>query len=595
MKPILVFDLETYGDYFLCAFKNIATGNVRMFELFDGQEFDDDTVRKILRQSTVVGFNSNNFDMPLLSMAMSGASTDKIKQAADDIILHNLRAWQLEKKHNFKTFSGSDHIDLIEVAPGMVSLKIYGGRLHTPKMQDLPIEPDASISPDQRALLRRYCANDLDATQALYENLLPQIKLRESMSKEYDIDLRSKSDAQIAEAVIKSQVQAITGNDVVRPEIAGGTEFFYKAPGFIKFSSPELNDILAKLKRDPFVVKDTGKTDEPGWMKKNPVVIGDMSYKMGIGGLHSTESCVAHHADDQTLLVDRDVTSYYPSIILNCGLVPRHMGSAFTRVYQRLVDQRLAAKRSGDKVTADALKITINGSFGKLGSRWSVLYSPDLLIQTTVTGQLSILMLIEMLHIAGVPVVSANTDGIVIKCPKAQEPIMEGVIYGWEILTGFETEATSYKSLYSRDVNNYIAIKDKGYKAKGTYALDIGGIHKNPSNEICTLAAIKYLRDGTPIETTVRTCTDIRRFITVRTVRGGALDQGGNYLGKAVRWYYSSLADGPLTYKVNGFMVPRSEGAKALMDMPAKCPVDIDFDWYVNEANSILKIIGATA
>src|ERR1017187_7366641 len=139
---------------------------------------------------------------------------------------------------------------------------------------------------------------------------------------------------------------------------------------------------------------------------------------MGIGGLHSAESGVAHVAGSNYMLIDRDVTSYYPSIILNLGLYPQHMGEAFLTVYRSLVERRVAAKKAGDKVTAESLKIAVNGSFGKLGSKWSALYAPDLLIRVTITGQLSLLMLIEMIELAGLPVLSGNTDGILVKCHK---------------------------------------------------------------------------------------------------------------------------------------------------------------------------------
>jgi hypothetical protein len=255
------------------------------------------------------------------------------------------------------------------------------------------------------------------------------------------------------------------------------------------------------------------------------------------------------------------------------------------------VARRLAAKHAGDKVTADALKITINGSFGKFGSKWSKLYSPDLLIQTTITGQLALLMLIEALESEGIAVVSANTDGVVIKCPVARAAMMEFVVWEWEQATGFETEATRYRAIYSRDVNNYLAIKPDGsWKAKGAYAP--AGLQKNPTNEICTAAVVKFLIDGTPVEDTIRACTDIRKFVTIRQVKGGAV-KGEQFLGKAVRWYYAAGATGTINYKVNGYTVARSQGAKPLMDLPAEFPADVDFDWYIREARTILTDIGA--
>ena len=596
-KPIVVYDIELYVDYFLCMFKDINTGVIQAFEAFDGQVFDGESVREILKASTVIGFNSINFDLPLLSMAMSGADCAKLKAACDSVILNNMRAWSLERKYRFTTINIDDHIDLIDVAPGMASLKIYGGRMHCERMQDLPIEPSASITPEQRVQLRQYCGNDLAVTEMLYRKLLPQIQLREQMGEQYGLELRSKSDAQIAELVIKTQVAAMSSDEDVeikRPEIPTGTKYRYTAPGYISFTSPLLKEVLEKILSSQFVVSDTGKVNEPEWMKSLSVVIGAGAYTMGIGGLHSTESTIAHHADADTLLIDRDVASYYPNIILSQGLRPAHMGAPFTKVYRSIVERRLAAKKSGDKVTNEALKITINGSFGKFGSKWSVLYSPDLLIATTVTGQLALLMLIERVEALGIPVVSANTDGIVIKCPKSKLDALDQVVFEWETVTQFETEETRYTALYSKDVNNFVAIKPDGsHKAKGVYAP--GGLAKTPSNAICIEAVIANLKHGTPVEDTVHGCWDVRKFVTVRAVKGGALDQGGNYLGKAVRFYNASGTVGALTYKTNGYMVPRTEGARPLMDLPADFPADVDLDWYVNEAKSILNDIGATA
>jgi hypothetical protein len=590
-KPTLILDLEIYRDYFLAMFKNVDTGNVRGFELHADQPFDVKTVRAILRKYRLVTFNGLNFDMPLLMLALRGADNALIKKGCDAIIQNNLRGWQFEQQFNVEVPKDLDHIDLIEVAPGTASLKIYGGRLHCAKMQDLPIEPDASISASQREELRTYCANDLATTLDLYRKLLPQIELRERMSEQYGIDLRSKSDAQIAEAVIGRQVGQAVGREIKRPEVPAGTTFKYRFPAFLNMTTPVMAPIRRIIDASVFSVPDSGKVMMPKLLADTKIVIGASTYRMGIGGLHSSEQSTAHLADDDHILVDRDVASYYPAIILRTELAPKHMGKSFSTVYGEIVQRRLDAKHAGDKVTADALKITINGSFGKFGSKWSKLYSPDLLIQTTLTGQLALLMLIDALESEGIPVVSANTDGIVIKCPVSKVAMMEFVVWEWEQATRFDTEATYYRALYSRDVNNYIAIKpDGGFKLKGAYAP--AGLQKNPTNEICTGAVVKFLIDGTPIEDTIRACRDIRKFVTIRQVKGGAV-KGDQFLGKAVRWYYAAGITGTITYKINGYTVARSEGARPLMELPEQFPADVDFDWYIREAHSILDDIGA--
>lgn len=241
------------------------------------------------------------------------------------------------------------------------------------------------------------------------------------------------------------------------------------------------------------------------------------------------------------------------------------------------------------KAETDGKKISCNSSFGKFGSKWSKLYSPDMLINVTLTGQLSLLMLIETLESEGIPVVSANTDGVVIKCPRSKEPLMNLIIWEWEQITGFETEETRYKALFSKDVNNYIALKnDSKVKLKGLYAPT--GLMKNPTNAICVRAVIENLTKGTPIERAVRKCDDIRQFITVRKVEGGAV-WNDQYLGRVVRWYYAGLP-GAIHYKSNGYTVARSEGARPVMTLPDSLPSDIDYAWYIREAHSILEDVG---
>lgn len=584
----IVADTEVYENYFLASFMNVETGNVREFEMYPGSEpLNMRAIAAILSKYRIVTFNGVNYDMPILTKALRKATCSELKALSERIIVEGVRYWE----HDFEVLK-CDHVDLIEVAPGMASLKIYGGRLHAAKLQDLPIEPSALITPEQRPLMRSYCRNDLQTTTDLFNRLKPQIELREAMSAETDIDLRSKSDAQIAEAVIKKGVEARLGTYLDKPGSLAGTTVRYDVPEFISFSTPDLNAVLNVVKWAQFPISDKGKVEMPEEVARLSISMGSSTYRMGIGGLHSTEKSVAHHADDDHILVDRDVTGYYPDIILNCDLRPAQMDHHFSHVYRGIVTRRVEAKRRKDAVVSDSLKIVVNGSFGKFGSPYSRLYSPKLLIQTTITGQLALLMLIEMLEQAGISVVSANTDGVVILCHRTMTDVLAGIITAWEKRTGLGTEETCYRSLYSRDVNNYIAIKTDGsVKLKGAYAPP--GLQKNPTNQISTDAVVAFLKDGKHIVDTILECRDIRRFVTVRQVKGGAVDQQGEYLGKAVRWYYAEDVEGCLCYKSNGYTVARSAGAKPLMELPDRFPEDLDFLWYAEEAMSILKDVGA--
>lgn len=594
-RPAATLDIECYRNFFLVMFVEVETRRRKYFRI-DGETgmLTADAInriRSILRHFTIVTFNGRNYDVPMLSYAMSGATAIQLKSASDRIILRNMRPWEFEDHYGVFAPGYIDHIDLIEVAPGIASLKAYGGRLHSRRLQDLPIHPDAVLTPAEREEIILYCGNDNDTTIDLFLNRAKQLKLREDMTREYGIDMRSKSDAQMAEAVIRSKIENMRGQKIERPTIKPGTTFHYKVPPFIEYKTPVMQEVLASVKSAAFRISAKDKVEMPKALENAKIRIGNGIYRMGIGGLHSSENCVSHYSDDEYVLIDRDVTSYYPAIILNCQLSPKHLGRDFLVVYRDIVARRLAAKASGDTVTADALKITINGSFGKFGNKWSVLYSPDLLIQTTVTGQLALLMLIETLEADAIEVVSANTDGVVIKCRRDRLDDLRYHIMEWELTTGFATEETRYRALFSRDVNNYIAIKENGdVKTKGVYA--DAGLQKNPSNAICVEAVIANLRDGVPIDETILNCTDIRKFVNVRSVKGGGV-KDDEYLGKTVRWYYANSTSTPILYKSNGYKVPRTEGAKPLMVLPDELPEDINRLWYIYEANSILAHVGA--
>jgi len=593
----LIVDVEVFSNYFLAVFTHVVSGKV--FYLDSKTPEMKEGLQWILSNCLTVGFNSIDYDLTICYFVCAGKVESTLKDVSDALIKNNVNPHQLHQIFRVKKF-GVDHIDLIEVAPLFASLKTYAGRLHARKMQDLPFHPDTILTEDQITIVRWYCVNDTLNTKLLRECLREQIELRYELSNEFNIDLRSKSDAQIAEAVINRELKRITGRFPTKPIVPVGTVYRYKIPYYLNFQSNLLKYALNVVANAEFIVNVHGSVTMPQEIKDLPIEMNGSIYRMGIGGLHSSEQTVAHVADDQFLLFDKDVTSYYPFIILNLELAPQHLGDPFLSVYRSIVNKRIEAKRIGNKPIADSLKIVVNGVFGKMGNMHSIIYSPDLLFQVTLTGQLTLLLLIERLELAGIRVVSANTDGIVIKCPRHLQDRMKAIIKTWEFDTRFETEGSEFKALYSRDVNNYIAIKtDEKIKSKGAYGRPeyaAEQLHKNPTSQICLDAVLDYLTKQIPLEDTIRACTDVAKFVSVRTVRGGAarVQQSGNeYVGRTVRWYYATGVEGELVYIMSGNKVPRSDGARELMILPTSLPSDIDYEWYIEEAHRILIDIGA--
>ncbi len=628
-----VFDVECYTNFFYVAFKCLSNGKFVAFEQSADHSINTDKMLWVMWRFCIVGFNSKNYDLPMLALATKGATCEQLKQASDFIIQGENKPWDFQREYEVK-IENFNHIDLIEVAPLQGSLKLYSGRLHCKRMQDLPFEHDTVLTSEDAQIIRPYCCNDLENTELLYNDLALQLQLRSDMTKEYGIDLRSKSDAQIAEAVVSSELEKILGCKPKRPKFEEGGSVKYKAPGFIKFESPHLNRIVSDIENSIFVLDKRGAPCWPanlgqrektatGYKTVLTVTIGKKNYKLGMGGLHSKDNSEAHIASDDTWITEDDVASFYPYLIINQGLFPPHLGEAFLAVYEKIVETRITAKgdakkakKQGDrkaakiwKSIADSLKIVINGLFGKFGNKYSIVYAPDLMLQVTITGQLVLLMLIEMLENIGIEVISGNTDGVISKYDKSRQQDKRQVIENLEKITNLSLEETRYAATYNRDVNNYIAIKDKegdsearylddqlGCKTKGTYCERGSALNsvlsKNPESLICSDAVISYLKNGTSVEKTIKESKDIRRFVNVRNVKGGG-EKNGIYLGKVVRWYYVEGEQGFIAYVGSGNKVANSDGAKPLMDLPDELPDDIDYKYYITKSIDMLYDLGA--
>lgn len=283
---------------------------------------------------------------------------------------------------------------------------------------------------------------------------------------------------------------------------------------------------------------------------------------------------------------------------------------------QQIAD--LEAEATELKLQDSGKKTALNGTFGKLFSRYSIFYAPEFGIAVTIGGQLSLLMLIERMELAGIRVISANTDGVELSIPFGREWMADSIIKWWQEVTGLVLEDSNYLALYSRDVNNYASLQfDGSVKRKGVFGESGLLQNKHPDCDICADAVVAFLTQGVPLMSTITACLDIRKFIRVRGAKGGAVwfrpaqDRvvedttqpkekggyervliGGVHMGRAVRWYYARdcqdyIVDGESLNKVAG-----SDGARPVMELPEHLPADIDYHYYLTVAERMLDDMG---
>lgn len=667
-KPVAFYDTECYPNFWLLKFKT-DTGIIYSFSLEFGETFsayEKSRILTLFELFTVVSFNGIYYDVPMIMAALNGLDPTQLKILNDRIIVDGLKPWEL----GLPEWKPQDHIDIMQVLPGAGGQKQYAGRIHCKKMQDLPYDPATSLTDEQIEIVDAYCENDLDVLEQLYKACAPLLHQREALSARYGIDLRSKSDAQVAEAVLKHRCEQALGQKIYKPDIDWNFKFKFDPPDYLTYGLPQLQQIFNAVKSATFGIRPTGsfrgEDDEKGKCIVMPpeiegleVKINNTIYTMGVGGLHSQDGRAVYKADDEYILEDVDVAAYYPSLMLKAGAWPPALGETFLKEFAAIKDERIAAKelekelkKKGFVGTVEYIeaktaneggKIMINGTFGKTGSPFSVLFAPKMLIQTTINGQLSLLMLIEWLEHYGIAVLSANTDGLLIRYHKSLADTVKYLIKEWEARTSLEMESTTYRAMYMRDVNNYFAVKTDGeVKRKGEYAKAGLVEKKNPDVEICSDAVAEFLAHGTNIAETIFNCRDIRKFVTIIKVSGGGVKLWGDgpmkntlvrdmihtlerngwtkdgrkwrkgevvtdptsayatcfapqrpeYLGKVVRWYYGTNSPGQIVSASSGNNVSLSYGATPCMILPDTFPTDIDYMWYINKCEAILKDIG---
>jgi hypothetical protein len=513
-----VYDIECLKNLFTATFVNVENeSDIHVFYIgLDRPDYTD--LLKFLKQEmTLVGYNNRSYDDPMLRFVMgyNGAkiNTD-LHNLSEKLVDDNFRDDKtiIELRYPRRVIYPWNSIDLMTILAFDklgISLKQTAINLKWHKIQEMPINHNASVQDVQLPDVLSYNLNDVLITKKLYEEITPLRKLRESLSVIYGVNLNSASDSKMANLILeqiyaselKMDIRAVRDMRTKRYKVLLGNCI----AKFVQFQSPELKEMLDRIST-MYVY------DYTYYKYSEKVYFANNTFSLGIGGLHSEDEAGKFETDDKHIIQDMDVSSYYPNLIINNNFYPEHLGTDFIKVLKRITEERLAAKKAKDRVKADGLKITVNSIFGKMGSEHFWLQDAKQMLSTTLSGQLGLLMLIEGLHLNGIPVISCNTDGVVCKIPRELENKYYEVAHAWERATQCELEFTQYKKYVRRDVNSYIVEKQDGtIKEKGAFLKEVD-LKKSYHMPIVAKALYGYFIKGTPIRDTLKNCKDIMEF-----------------------------------------------------------------------------------
>ena len=476
---------------------------------------------------------------------------------------------------------------------------------------------DRYILPKYIPPMMYYNRNDVFLVLEAIRQKPDEIQLRYSITKSFGVNVLCSARANIADKLTLSfyskmsglKEQAFKHLRTERHKLSFDKIIF----PHISFKTPQLQKFLAEIKGVSIYHTNSDS------FKRELEFMGTR-YTIATGGIHSQDKPRVLKSNDKYTYLHHDYTSYYPSIMISYKLCPKHLNQGvFTKMLSYLKDTRVKCKHTKDedgfvipgvpnKIGAEALKIVINSIYGKLGSELFFLYDRFVQMQVTINGQLMTMTLIEELELNGIHVVSANTDGIVIKLPNDKFDVYKDITDRWNEFNKMGADYEEYDQIVSRDVNNYFDIqKDGTIEYKG--ALDpkqyLKDLKKGYDMPVVAKAVFEYFVNNIPVAETLRNHKDILDFCKTQNV-GKQFDVVYNKIidGKVVEIksqrhirYYVSLK-GVIVQKkhIDNNTYSKLASGKPVIILNSLDDMDIsnrniDYSYYIEECYKIIDPI----
>lgn len=562
-KTVLVYDIESFPNLFTCSILNSENNKLITYEISE----DKNDLGKIialfqLKEFYFCGFNNKSYDDVLINYLIIRFDdlrykpifeiTWLIKSMSDKIIKEPVANW-IDYKHAY-LFNSFDLMTMIFSAKNRVGLKELEVTMGFYNVMEYEGDFSKNVPKDIKNKVIEYNQNDVLATGKLLNLKKNDIELRLKLNEKYKINVLSKDNVNMGMEILKKEYLEKTNKtwddikDLKTPcQLVPFKNIIFD---FIQYTTPPLQKLLEKLKK---ISIDPNNKDF-----REVFEIGGVVHNISLGGLHSINNAEIIIPNENELLLDYDVDSFYPSCLIVNNLYPKHLGIEFVDIYKDIRDERVEAKKDKNSFLADAFKYAINGLSGNLQSQYSWTYDPELVVKLRINCQLMILMLIEKFDLLGAKIVQSNTDGILIKIKKSLLPEIEKAKDEWCKLTKLSMSKEEFERFYQYDVNNYIGVK-KGFtetkdpeliKKKGFFVDEIN-LGKGMSPKVIAKSLINYFVYNISPEETLKEDKDIRDYLTYQRVsRDFIVEYNGEKALHINRFYMSTNGGILIKYKM---------------------------------------------
>ena len=491
------YDAEVFAHDFIVVFKDKETGERIAFHN------DNEGIKNFITDDGIeCGFNTKGYDSAIIKAICAGFSPEEVKQVNDWIIAGG-QGWQCPLLQGvYHRFNNVDIMDDMQMG---LSLKAIEGHLGMSiEETEVDFNLDRPLTEEEIASTVKYCKHDVDATEKVTD-----IRKNYLNNKVY---LGGLKDIEPTKALAMTNAKLTAAYlDARRDrEFNDEREYVYPANLRREFIPQEVFDFFDRL-------YDKSIPDDELFKSKLNITVGDCPVTLGFGGIHGAIPFHREEEINDRLIRNYDVASYYPHLMVYYGYTSRNIPNP--QIYADMLEKRMKAKKSGDKATANALKLVANTTYGAMLNKYNDLYDPLMGRSVCITGQLFLLELSRHLiaECSTLRIVQLNTDGIMVSFDESEYDQVLTITKEWEQRTRFELEEDRIKRIVQKDVNNYVEIPYEGDpKIKGGYLVrgiaPAGAFNINNNATIVAKAIVDYFVQGTPPEETINSCDDIFAF-----------------------------------------------------------------------------------
>ena len=442
------------------------------------------------KDSIYVTYNGREYDQWIFKGILAGFNPYDVNEW---IITKGLKGYQFSNV--FKEYPLITY-DLLQLNTSLKQLEAMQG--HNVYESEVDFRLDRKLTKKELDETIKYCRNDVEETINLFTQLKGDFDVQLELINEFKLPISymGKTQSQLVAEIM--QAQRVDCKD----------EFDLNFPKYLD-KIVKYKEVVDWYRQFKTTKEFTDEEKKEIYSKKLSVEVAGVKHDFAWGGLHGARP--KYYGEGYYLHID--VSQYYPSLTVGHNYFSRATSEDGKKRYDMMRRESIRLKKFPELKTKRAgYKLCNNKAYGCMKDKYNALYDPLMANNICVTGQLALLLLIEMLE-PHCQLIQSNTDGLIVKLHSLDDyELIDDICWEWEQLTGvslaFDPIITK---IYQKDVNNYLFINEDGeIEAKGAYVKNLSPLDNDLP--IVNKAMREYMINGTPVEETINNSSDLIDF-----------------------------------------------------------------------------------